>query len=268
MDKNLYNKILDGIRVSVNIDRATTNDMVIGKLEFVNKTDNTIFDSLFKLYPSENLICLENNLYVNGEVGVLSPYNDIKVPSIYPGESLKIIYKCRVKEIEKDNMDSMIFILSDENNSEVNISKSCPIYFYRNVESFNNITIEHRLIIPEIEDKLKEIVSIMVEPKIIKQYVVKTLDGISLENNISTGNKLMLRILLNENIEYIIDDDMETAKWMMERYNISTYIMLPKDNIQGQFVEAIVEVNKVLYKIIGRRQILLTINLNLEIMAN
>lgn len=100
--------------------------------------------------------------------------------------------------------------------------------FPNNPLYFTQITIPETLVIPDVKPDIEELLSVMVDTKVLSVKVVDTPIATSNEGQVLTGNKLIIELLLKEKIKYIADEPTQSVHAAhFENVIKSVYVVVP-----------------------------------------
>ncbi|MGL5820998.1 MAG: hypothetical protein ACRCYE_05105 [Sarcina sp.] len=253
VDSNLNRIILEKyeLKIAKTADKnwVTLDDTILYKVTLTNTGEVELLNVVFKDNLPQSVEFIENSLTVNGTtVNDVSLIDGVNVGSILPGEEIEIMYKVKVisgssnRYITNEAFATFNYALSN-GTTGTNVTETVSAIVEVGVVSFKQLSLDRDFDIPSVKPSVEELDDIAVEMEITNSYVVKVLERVSSEGQRLSGNKLIIHGWMNVSLEYtalVEDQAMHSAHW---RVPFSTFIILPKDYIEGQEVEvtAIVE---------------------------
>lgn len=121
----------------------------------------------------------------------------------------------------------------------------CP---KKRIEFSTLLSSKEILQLPENLPHIKEILSIIVEPEILSQKAVSTIEGFSAEGQYLSGKKIVLQIKFRQKILYISNTTEETIHTFEKEYYKSASVVIPQ-TISGSNPEDLIKEDYLITKI-------------------
>ena len=119
---------------------------------------------------------------------------------------------------------------------KIGISENIP----ESMEYFSQCELKGAIDISTDLPDIDEIVSIIVDPKILSSKVIKTMEGISCEGQNLSGCKLLVRIEVNQRIMYAADNSQRSIHVIEDKSFENVHIVVPTF-IEGTKVEELLQ---------------------------
>ena len=119
---------------------------------------------------------------------------------------------------------------------KIGISENIP----ESMEYFSQCELKSAIDISTDLPDIDEIVSIIVDPKILSSKVIKTMEGISCEGQNLSGCKLLVRIEVNQRIMYAADNSQRSIHVIEDKSFENVHIVVPPF-IEGTKVEELLQ---------------------------
>lgn len=103
---------------------------------------------------------------------------------------------------------------------------------------FTEVAIPETVILPEEKPDMEELLSVMVDAKIVSLRIIKTPEGTSQEGQTLTGRKLSIELELKQKVKYIADEPSQSVHAAHFENKVSSiWVVVPKTvNIKGRDV--------------------------------
>ena len=94
---------------------------------------------------------------------------------------------------------------------------------------FTEVAIPETVTIPDVKPNMEELLSVMVDAKIVSLRIIKTPKGTSQEGQTLSGRKLSIELQLNQKIKYIADEPTQSVHAAHFQYNVnSIWVVVPE----------------------------------------
>jgi hypothetical protein len=129
--------------------------------------------------------------------------------------------------------------------------------------AFKELNIEETLEIPSVKPDIEQILKISVDIIINRTKIIETPQGISLEGQIITGKKLIVKGRLNQIVEYVADEITQPVHAAHFSIPFCTFIVIPEDYEEDTvYVSSYIE--DIFAEQIGKRNIYKNITILLD----
>ena len=268
IEKESYNKLkvyyIDiDVNKSFNKDKVILGDIIKFKLS-INNLGNVDYYN-FNIYDdlSECLEFEKGSIYIGSDnIKQANINKGINIARIKSGESIEIYYKAKVKKIrgsgiiktilggsfkykygekrllEEKDIDKLIYTIRGKN----------PIFTEFDLESYIDMNNNN--------NNFKEIIDVNSNIDINEFYVVKTAKGVTSDNFILTGNKLVVSGVLNISLEYSCGEIEEKCYVCTHNEKFLVDIMLPEDYNDLSSIDLKHSSNIIYSKIIEEKKVL------------
>ncbi len=267
IEKESYNKLnvyyIDiDINKSSNKDKVILGDVIKFKLNISNLGNVDCYNLNIQDDLSECLEFEKGSIYIGSDnIKQASIDKGINIARIKSGEAIAIYYKAKIKKIigggiikttlngsfkykyggkrllEEKEIDKLVYTIKGKN----------PIFTEFNLESYIDIN---------NNNNFKEIIDTNSTIDIKEFYVVKTVKGVTSDNFILTGNKLVVSGILNINLEYSCADIEEKCYVCTHNEKFLVDIMLPEDYNDVSSIDIKQSSNIIYSKIINKTRAL------------
>lgn len=266
IEKESYNKLkvyyIDiDINKSSNKDKVILGDIIKFKLDISNLGNVDYYNLNIQDNLSECLEFEKGSIYIGSDnIKQARIDKGINIARVKSGETIVIYYKAKVKKIigggiiktilngsfkykyggkrllEEKEIDKLVYTIKGKN----------PIFTEFDLESYIDIN----------NNNFKEIIDINSTVDIKEFYVVKTVKGVTSDNFILTGNKLVVSGILNINLEYSCADIEEKCYVCTHNEKFLVDIMLPEDYNDLSSIDIKQSSNIIYSKIINKTRVL------------
>lgn len=266
IEKESYNKLkvyyIDiNINKSSNKDKVILGDIIKFKLDISNLGNVDYYNLNIQDNLSEYLEFEKGSIYIGSDnIKQARIDKGINIARVKSGETIVIYYKAKVKKIigggiiktilngsfkykyggkrllEEKEIDKLVYTIKGKN----------PIFTEFDLESYIDIN----------NNNFKEIIDINSTVDIKEFYVVKTVKGVTSDNFILTGNKLVVSGILNINLEYSCADIEEKCYVCTHNEKFLVDIMLPEDYNDLSSIDIKQSSNIIYSKIINKTRVL------------
>lgn len=94
---------------------------------------------------------------------------------------------------------------------------------------FTEVAIPEIVTLPEVKPDMEQLLSVMVDAKVVSLRIIDTPEGISNEGQILTGKKLSIELLLKQKVKYIADEPTQSVHAAhFEHVVNSLWVIVPK----------------------------------------
>lgn len=116
------------------------------------------------------------------------------------------------------------------------------------LEYFSQFNVREIIKVPDHLPDIEEIVSVLVEPKIISLKAIKTMRGVSAEGQYLSGGKLLAEIEISEKILYLANIPDQSLHVIENKSFHSGYIVIPP-LIEGTKIDLLIRYNRLKAKV-------------------
>ncbi|MGL5415433.1 MAG: hypothetical protein ACRDAU_07225 [Clostridium sp.] len=231
---------------------------------------NIILENLkFKEIIPKGFLLMDDRVFMNNHKVInISKDVEIFIAKLSPNEIIEITTEylyMNYKNIRLLFTESLVeYNYKIENNYIENKILSNKVNFKNSITTFKNFTINHNIYLKADEVWISEITDAIVIAKIIKTYVVNTINATSLGRETFTGYKMMIRGVLEEKIEYIANTEQETIHMILNKELFSTNLILPKGYDKNDDLRIEPVIHKVLFRKIDEKTMNISINLTIQ----
>ncbi|MEG1423849.1 MAG: hypothetical protein RSC53_03720 [Peptostreptococcaceae bacterium] len=281
-DKGSIKKVFQSVDKPLHVENIEIDIIKIPQLEVLQSGDivqmQTIVNNVgsvdiynMHLFDNEttNLLFVEDSVCIDGEsIYNISPIKGIDIPFIGMGDNVLITYEyeyCPTISSNKIiNFSNISYSYKLKNMEEKRITtKSNVLYLEGALSTFKELSIVNEYELKSYEPDIKEIVSIFTSAQIDQYYEIDSMKNISVENEQSTGKKVIIKGVAMDRIEYLTSSA-NSSLYMLERSKpFSVFINLPND-YDGEEIYFKPKCDNVFYKILGKRNIFVSSLISIE----
>ena len=223
---------------SSNITSVEIGDRILINSVISNEGSLDLKDIVF--YEEENsfLDFIEDSLKINNKSLCLneSIYNGVNIGDIKKGDS--VVLECEYEYIN-GGLSGVIETFSSIDFSRINPTtlsferfniKSNSLNIEKAMSLFKTMNINGEIEISESDPKILEVSNLIINPSILSYYPIETIKNRSYDNQILTGKKMIIEGIVEEKIEYIVDDEFSALYFIEKITPFSTFIVMPENN--------------------------------------
>lgn len=256
---NIENIAIDIVKIAssdvVQKDDILQIQTIINNIGSIDIKDIYLIDN-----QNKNLVFEKESVFIDGEnIKEADPIKGIEIPSMEVGKNLLLTYEYKYvptissnKIIHYSNI-SYCYKLKEREEERIT-TKSNVLYLEGMLSTFKEFSIENEYELKEYEPSIGEVVSVSTNAKIENYYEISTMKNKSVENEESTGKKVIIKGIVMDRIEYLTASE-ESSLYMLERSQpFSVFINLPND-YDGEEIYFKPKCENVFYKSLGDRAI-------------
>ncbi|MGL4914178.1 MAG: hypothetical protein ACRC3Y_17280, partial [Romboutsia sp.] len=265
---NVENIALDIVKVASS-EVLQSNDTVQIQTIINNIGSIDISNIYLNDNQNKNLVFVEDSVYIDGEnIGELDPSKGIQLPMIKSGENILLSYSYDYVPTISSNkimhFSNVSYSYELNGRGEERIStKSNILYLEGALSTFKEFSIENEYELKDFEPDIGEIISVVTNAKVEQYYEISSLRNRSTENEEATGKKVIIKGMVMDRVEYLINGD-NTSLYMLERSQpFSIFINLPND-YDGEEIYFKPKCDSVFYKSIGTRNLFISSLISIE----
>ena len=257
----------------LNVENIDLDIVKVSSSEIVQKGDilqiQTIINNIGSIDVNDvflvdnsnrNFIFEKDSVYIDGEnIKGADPTKGIEIPCIKVGQNLLLTYDYKyVPTISSNKIihySDVSFCYKLKNREEERITtKSNTLYLEGMLSTFKEFSIENEYELKEYEPSIGDVVNVSTSAKIDSYYEITSIKNKSIENEESTGKKVIIKGIVIDRIEYLTASE-DSALYMLERSQpFSVFINLPND-YDGEEIYFKPKSENVFYKSLGDRAI-------------
>ncbi|MEF9992487.1 MAG: hypothetical protein RSD22_11005 [Romboutsia sp.] len=281
-ERGIIEKVFQSIDKPIHVENIAIDIIKIPSLEMLQSGDvvqmQTIINNIgsvdiynMHIFDNEtnNLLFVEDSVYIDGEnLYNINPIKGINIAFLGIGENVLITYEYEYSPTISSNKIvnfsniSYSYKLKDIEEKRIN-TKSNVLYLEGALSTFKELSIDNEYELKCYEPDIKEIVNISTSAQIDQYYEIDSMKNISVENEQSTGKKVIINGLAIDRIEYLTSSE-NSSLYMLERSKpFSVFINLP-NNYDGEKIYFKPKCDNVFYKILGRRNIFVSSLISIE----
>ena len=247
----------DYLKLYLNKNKFKEKDTIIVVAEFKNNSCDCINDICFILKEPKGLIFLKSSLYINDLKCDVLYIKEMNIKVIDPFGTIRIKYEFTVDIVESSSWENITLCVSSYEYFTEPIEKSYPIYLYKEKLAFKSLSFENVVELPDEFFGIEEVSNVFSEVISLKEYKIKSIKGVSTEEEINTGNKLMIKGLLKQIIEYTINDETLTVKCTSNEEFFNLEVMLCEEIRDERKLESKININDIFFEVIDSNHILI-----------
>ncbi|MGL4912106.1 MAG: SPOCS domain-containing protein [Romboutsia sp.] len=264
---NVENIALDIVKIpsSETLQRGDVLQIqtIINNVGSINIKDLHLCDN-----HNKNLIFIKDSVYIDGEQAKnLDPLKGIQLPEIESEKNILLTYEYKYMPTISSNKIihfSNTNYCYELNGKEERVStKSNTLYLEGALSTFKEFSMETEYELKEYEPNIKDIVSVSTNASIDQYYEISTMKNVSVENEESTGKKVIIKGVVTDRVEYLTDNE-NSSLYMLERSQpFSLFINLPND-YDGEEIYFNPKCDNVFYKSLGSKSLFISSLISIE----
>lgn len=260
-------------------------DRVAYTVRLVNTGTLAAKNILFADIIGAKNILLENTFKVNDKLtsaNVQSIPGDGKqieayVGSILPGEEIVITYEVQVLGVNCNGFvvnkayATFNYNLPGGECGEVisELDEEAVNYIELGLSTFKQLSIDGYLSIPELKPDMEAINNVSATADLVSCHIIQTPVSVSIEGQILSGYKLIVKGMLNISIEYTANEPEQSVHSAHYAIPFSSFIVLPEDYVVGSKLDVEFIIEDIYYKMIDIRTFFknVTLLINVKILG-
>ncbi|MCY6958956.1 SPOCS domain-containing protein [Clostridium brassicae] len=210
----------------------------------------------------ECLSFVDGSFSINGILDTnANPNNGINLENILPGQILNINFRatviCTPCLLKFVNTAALSYEIETVQNGliETNTITTNKVITTVSPSAFKQLSREEYIKIPCQKPDMEEILNTLVNIEITDTKVIKTPVITSLEGQKLTGFKLIVEGVLNQKVEYVACDKEQSVHAAHSRVPFSSFIVLPKNYVEGTSIKVEGVVEDIYTKLVNKRTI-------------
>ncbi|MGL6105916.1 SPOCS domain-containing protein [Romboutsia sp.] len=229
---------------------------------------NTGTIDLSNLYISNNynssLSFIKNSICINNKTGFkVDAHNNITIDNLPSTES--IILSGDYKYTPMSSSDSLS-LYSDVDYSYIHLdgnistnlkSRSNTLCLDCSSIIFKQINIEDEYSLESFEPDIREVTHVSTEAIITGHYSINTIKNKSYDNLSSTGNKIIIKGIVKNRIEYLVEDEHNSMYMITRDTPFTTFINIPIEYHEDD-LDFSLKCDNVYFKSLGSRMLFIT----------
>lgn len=215
-------------------EEISLNSEVEYKILITNVGSLKLYNLILKKKELGNFLLVDKSLFLDN---ILLEQKDfeygISLGDLPINSKLELNFKLKlIGGIDKSFVENIFILEKDYKLKDRYLFKGNSVIkkikHLTNISSFKSLILEDEIFLPEFNRPIKEINKLNCEIEILNNYLIDTIEGESVDNQIETGKKIIINGNIKRNIEYTILGDKSEVHFISSIQKFSSYIVLPK----------------------------------------
>ena len=241
------------------------NDDIINIQTILTNTGTIDLSNLcIKNNYNSNLYFIKDSLHINNKTKFeVDAYNNITIANLASNESIILSGEYKYSPISYSSTLSLYtdveysYTYLDKNDYTHLTSRSNTLCLDASPIIFKQFNIEDEYSLESFEPDIREVTHVSTEAIITNHYSVNTIKNKSYDNVSSTGNKIIIKGIVKNRIEYLVEDEQNSIYMITRDTPFTTFINLPSEYSEDEICFN-TKCDYVYFKSLGSRMLFVT----------